>query len=211
MPRQAQPHQAKPQSIGNEQSDSAESRRKPSLAIVCKPGRVLSDKQFQRRLALGPRCHVEGGKRSERVLFLFGRRCGPGEGLSVSLNTENKKKGIQRSLPRIEEAVDAGRLAAWVADKAGKVETLRTERPRVDWSKVAAIDWSKVAAEVSRLATLEPADCEVEIGAAARRLGQRPGMLDLLVKFVRDQQCRWDRAPRFMRWVRGAGGQWILK
>jgi hypothetical protein len=202
MLRQAQPDQAKPQSSGNEQSGSAESRRKPSLAIVCKPGRVLSDKQFQRRLALGPRCHIEGGNRSERVLFLFGRRCGPGEGLSICLNTEDKKKGIERSLPRIEQAVDAGRLAAWVTDKAGKVERLRTERPRVDWPKVAA--------EVSRLAALVPADCEVETGAAARRLGQRPGMLNLFVKFVRDQQCRWDRAPRFMKWVRGAGGQWIL-
>ena len=201
MLRQIQP-QAKPQSSGGEQSGSAESRRKPSLAIVCKPGRVLSDKQFQRRLALGPRCHIEGGNRSERVLFLFGRRCGPGEGLSICLNTEDKKKGIERSLPRIEQAVDAGRLAAWVTDKAGKVERLRTERPRVDWPKVAA--------EVSRLAALVPADCEVETGAAARRLGQRRGMLNLFVKFVRDQQCRWDRAPRFMKWVRGAGGQWIL-
>jgi hypothetical protein len=136
------------------------------------------------------------------VLFLFGRRCGPGEGLSVTLNTEDKKKGIERSLPRIEEAVDAGRLAAWVADKGGKVERLRTERPRVDWSKVAS--------EVSRLAALAPADCEVEIGAAARRLGQRPGMLDLFVKFVRDQQCRWNRAPRFMIRAKGAAGQWIL-
>jgi hypothetical protein len=136
------------------------------------------------------------------VLFLFGRRCGPGEGLSVSLNTEDKNKGIERSLPRIEEAVDAGRLAAWVADKGGKVERLRTERPRVYWSKVAS--------EVSRLAALAPADCEVEIGAAARPLGQRPGMLDLFVKFVRDQQCRWNRAPRFMIRAKGAAGQWIL-
>jgi hypothetical protein len=145
---------------------------------------------------------VEGGTQSERVLFLFGRRCGPGEGLSVSLNTEDKKKGIERSLPRIEEAVDAGHLAAWIANKAGKVDALRTERPRVDWSKVAA--------EVSRLAALVPADCEVEIGDAARRLGQRPGMLDLFVKFARDQRRRWERAPRFMKWGRGAGGQWIL-
>jgi hypothetical protein len=40
------------------------------------------------------------------VLFLFGRRCGPGEGLSVSLNTEDKKKGIERSLPRWEHEAD---------------------------------------------------------------------------------------------------------
>jgi hypothetical protein len=203
MLRQAQPDQAKPQSSGNEQSGSAESRRKPSLAMVHKPGMVLSDRLFQRRLALGSRRHVAGGNRSERVLFLFGRRCGPGEGLSVSLNTEDKKKGIERSLPRIEQAVDAGRLAAWVTDKAGKVERLRTERSRVDWPKVAA--------EVSRLAALAPADCEVETGAAARRLGQRPGMLDLLVKFVRDQQCRWERAPRFMRWVSAPGGKRVLE
>jgi hypothetical protein len=202
MLRQGEPRQAMPPSSGNEQSGSPESLRKPSLAIVCKPGRVLPNKQFQRRLAFGPRCHVEGGIPSERVLFLFGRRCGPGEGLSVCLNTEDKQEGIERSLPIIEEAVDAGRLTAWVADKAGKVETRRTERPRVDWSKLAA--------EVIRLAALVPADCGVEIGAAARRLGHRPGMLDLFVKFVRDQQCRWDRAPRFMRWARGAGSHRIL-
>jgi hypothetical protein len=136
------------------------------------------------------------------VLFLHGRRCGPGEGLNVCLNTEDKEKGIERALPRIEEAVDAGRLAAWVADKGGKVEMPRTERPRVDWSKVTA--------EVRRLAALAPPDCEVEIGAAARRLGQRPGMLDLFVKFAREERLRWERAPRFMTWRDGPGGKRVL-
>jgi hypothetical protein len=69
MLRQIQP-QAKPQSSGGEQSGSAESRRKPSLAIVCKPGRVLSDKQFQRRLALGPRCHIEGASTEQAKDYL---------------------------------------------------------------------------------------------------------------------------------------------
>jgi hypothetical protein len=118
-----------PQSIGNEQSGSAESRRKPSLAMVRKPGTVLSDKLFQHRLALGSRRHVEGGTWSERVLFLHGRREGRGGGLCVCLNCEDQQKGIERALPIIAEAIAAGRLTAWVDDRcqAGKVETLRTK------------------------------------------------------------------------------------
>jgi hypothetical protein len=195
MPRQAQRQQAKPHSIGNEQFGSAESRRKPSLAMVRKPGMVLSDRLFQRRLALGSRRHVEGGTGSERVLFLDGRREGRGGGLCVCLNCDDEEKGFERALPIIAEAIGAGRLAAWVGDRcqAGKVETLRTEQPRVHWAKVAA--------EVRRLAALAPADCEVEIVAAAERLRQAPWLLDLFVKFARDQRRRWERAPRFMRWV----------
>jgi hypothetical protein len=202
MLRQGEPDRGKPQSSGGEQSGSAESLRKPSLAIVWKPGLVLSDKLFQLRRGLGSRRHVEGGTWSERVLFLFGRRCWPGKGLAVCLNCEDEEKGIARSLPLIEEAVDAGRLAAWVADKAGTVEKPRTARARVDWSKVAA--------EVRRLAVLAPADCEREIVAAARRLGQRPGILDLFVKFVRDQRRRWERAPSSMRRVHLPGGKRVL-
>ena len=204
MPEQAQPHQAKPQSIGNEQSGSAESRRKPSLAMVRKPGMVLSDRLFQRRLALGSRRHVDGGTWSERVLFLHGRREERGGGLCICLNCDDEEKGLERALPIIAEAMAAGRLAAWVDDRcqAGKVETLRTEQPRIDWAKVAA--------EVRRLAVLAPADCEFEIIAAAVRLRQAPWLLDLFVKFARDERRRWGRAPRFMKWVRGAGGQRIL-
>jgi hypothetical protein len=205
MLRQAQPPQAKPQSIGNEQSGSAESRRKPSLAMVRKPGMVLSDRLFQRRLALGSRRHVEGGTWSERVLFLHGRREGRGGGLCVCLNCEDEKKGLERALPIIAEAIAVRRLAAWVDDRcqAGKVATLRTEQPRVDWAKVAA--------EVRRLAVLAPADCEVEILAAARRLRQAPWLLDLFVQFARDQRRRWERAPRFMRWVSAPGGKRVLE
>jgi hypothetical protein len=204
MLRQAQPPQAKPQSIGNEQNGSAESLRKPSLAMVRKPGTVLSDRLFQRRLGLGSRRHVEGGTRSERVLFLYGRREGRGGGLCVCLNCDDEEKGLERALPIIAEAIAAGRLPAWMTGRcsAGKVETLRTDLPRVHWAKVAA--------EVRRLAVLAPADCEVEIIAAAVRLRQAPWLLDLFVKFARDQRRRWERAPRFMTWGSAPGGRRVL-
>jgi hypothetical protein len=205
MLRQAQPPQAEPQSIGNEQNGSAESLRKPSLAMVRKPGTVLSDRLFQRRLGLGSRRHVEGGTRSERVLFLFGRREGRGGGLCVCLNCDDEEKGLERALPIIAEAIAAGRLAAWMADRcsAGKVETLRTDLPRVHWAKVAA--------EVSRLAVLKPPDCELEIVATAERLHQPPWLLDSFVKFAQDQRRRSERAPRFMRWVSAPGGKRVLE
>jgi hypothetical protein len=205
MLRQGQPSRAKPQSSGNEQSGSAESRRKPSLAIVRKPGLVLSDRLFQRRRALGSRGHVEGGTWSERVLFLLGRREGRGGGLSVCLNCEDEQKGLERALPIIAEAVAAGRLAAWVDDKcqAGKVETLWTEQRRVDWVKVAA--------EVRRLAAPTPVDCQVEKVGTARSLRLDYRLLDLFVEFARDQRRRWERAPRFMMWVSAPRGRRLLQ
>jgi hypothetical protein len=169
-----------------------------------KPGLILTDRLFQRRHGLGSRRHVEGGTCSERVLFLHGRREGRGSGLCVCLNCEDEKKGIERALPIIAEAIAAGRLRRWVADscQVGEVETLRTEGSRVDWAKVAA--------EVGRLAALAPANREVETVAAARRFGQPPWLLDLFVKFVEDQRRRWNRAARFMVWVLGPGGKHVL-
>jgi hypothetical protein len=163
--------------------------------MVRKPGLVLSDRLFQRRLGLGSRRHVEGGAWSERVLFLDGRRERRGGGLCVCLNCEDEEKGIERALPIIAEAIAAGRLSAWVEDRcqAGKVETLRTEQSRVDWVKLAA--------EVRRLGLLAPADYEVELVATAERLRQPSWLLDLFVKFYRDERRRWERAPPFMRWV----------
>ncbi len=159
---------------------------------------------FQRRLALGPRAHVEGGTSSERVLFLFGRREGRGGGLCICLNTEDEEKGIERALPIVAEAVAAGRLGGWARDRceAGKVETPRTEKPRIDWTKVAA--------EVRRLA-VAATDCELEIVASARRLRQAPWLLDLFVKFAREQRARWERAPQFMRWVSAPGHKRVLE
>jgi hypothetical protein len=172
--------------------------------MVRKPGLVLSDRLFQRRLPLGSRRHVEGGTSSKRVLFLHGRREGRGGGLYVCLNCEYEAKALERALPIIAEAVAASRLAAWVAERCqvGKVETLRTK-----WS---AVDWVKVGAEVRHLAALAPADSEVEIVAVAGRLRLTPSLLDLFVKLARDQQRRLERAPPFMRWVNGPGGRRIL-
>jgi hypothetical protein len=185
---------------------TAEALRKPSLVMVRKPGTVLSDRLFQRRLGLGSRRHVEGGTRSERVLFLYGRREGRGGGLCVCLNCDDEEKGLKRALPIIAEAIAAGRLAAWMADRCSarkKVEALRTDQPRVNWAKVAA--------EVSRLAVLKQADCELEIVATAERLHQPPWLLDLFVKFAQDQRRRSERAPRFMTWVSAPGGRRVLQ
>jgi hypothetical protein len=197
--------QAKPKPSGNEQSESPDSRRKPSVAMVRRPGLVLSDKLYQRRLALGWRGHVEGGTWSEHVLFLHGRREGRGGGLRVCLNCEDEEKGLERALPIIAEAITAGRLAAWVDDRceADKVRTLRTTTPQGNWAKVAA--------EVRRLAVLAVTDCQIEIATAARRLHQPPWLLDLFVKFARDQRRRWERAPRFMKWVSAPGGKRVLE
>jgi hypothetical protein len=75
---------------------------------------------------------VEGGTWSERVLFLLDRREGRGGGLCVCLNSEDEEKDLERVLPIISDAVAAGRLAGWFAARCeGKVETLRTQQPRV--------------------------------------------------------------------------------
>jgi hypothetical protein len=211
MPRRGQPCQAGPQSSGNEQSKSAGSRRKPPLVMVRGPGMVLSDELFQLRLALGPRRYVKGGTPSKRVLLLYGR---PG-GLCVCLNCEDEEEGLERARPIVAEAVAAGRIASnsvaalerWVGDRRqagqGKVETLRTERPRVDSAEVMA--------EVKRLAALAPANYQVEMVAAARRLGQAPSILDSIVKSARNKRHRLKPAPRFMQWARGPGGKRVLQ
>ncbi len=206
MARQAQPRQTKPQSSGNEQSGSAGSGQKPPLVMERHSGMVLSDEQFQLRLALGPYRHVKGGTRSKRVLYLYAR---PG-GLCSCLNCETEEKGLERARPIIAKAIAAGRIGSdnvaaleqWVADRcqARKVETLRTEWPRVNSAEVMA--------EVRRPAARAPTNCQVEIAPAARRLGQDPSMLDLIVKSVRR---RLKPAPRFMQWARGPSGKLVLQ
>jgi len=174
--------------------------------MVRRPRLVLPDKLFQRRRgALGSRGHVEDGTRSKRVLFLLARRERRGGGLGVCLNSEHEEKGFERALPIIAEAIAAGRLAGWVGArcKAEKVETLQTEQPPVEWAKVAA--------EVRRLALVAAPDCELEIIAAAGRFRQPAWLLDLFVKFAREQQRRWERAPRFMSWVSTPDGKRVLQ
>ena len=87
--------------------------------------------------------------------------------------------------------------------ESGKVETLPTEQPRVDWVQVAA--------EVRRLAVMAATDCGFATVAVARLLRCCPWLLDLLVKFAREQRVRWDRAPRFMRWVGAPAGKRVLE
>jgi hypothetical protein len=72
MPQRAQPFQGNLRWRGNEQSGSAEARRKLSLAMVRKPGLVLSDRLFKHRRALGSRGHVKGGTWSVCCSFLVG-------------------------------------------------------------------------------------------------------------------------------------------
>jgi hypothetical protein len=155
---------------------------------VRRPGLALSERLFQRRRALGPRRHVEGGNRSERVLYLQGRREARGIGLWACLYSEDEDRGLERALPIIAEAIAAGRLPAWVKSRSesGKVETLPTEQPQVDWVQVAA--------EVRRLALMAATDSGFATVAAARLLRCSPWLLDLFVKFTREQYARWDRA-----------------
>jgi hypothetical protein len=168
------PHQwSKPQSSGNEQSGSAESRRKPPLLMVRMSGVVLSDELFLRRLALGPHVRVKGGTRSKRVLFLYAR---PG-GLCICLNCENEEEGLARARPIITEAIAAGRmepnslaeLEGWVANRVAK-----------------------------RSAGRAPTDYQVERLPVARRLGMTPSMLDSFVESIRQPPppyMHWQRGP----------------
>jgi hypothetical protein len=201
MPGEAQRLQAEQQSIGNEEAGATGSRRKPPLTMVRKPGIVLSDELFQLRLARGPRGHVKGGVPSDRVLFLYNR---PGSKRGMCLYCEQEEKGLERA--RFISA--AGHLTSnslmalegWIANRrpAAKLELLRAERPRVD-----------LLAEAKRLAACAPAEYQIEIGPAARRLGQDPSILDLIVKAVR-RRGDLPPAPRFMRWVPGSGGRPVL-
>jgi hypothetical protein len=204
MPRQTHISRTTTRSSGSEKSGSAKSRRKPLLVMMRRPGLVLSERLFQRRRAFGPHRHVEGGNWSERVLYLQGRREARGNGLWACLYSEDEDRGLERALPIIVEAIAAGRLSAWVESRSesGKVETLPTEQPRADWVQVAT--------EVRRLALMAATDCGFATVAAARLLRCSPWLLDLLVKFAREQSARWDRAPRFMMWASAPGGKRVL-
>jgi hypothetical protein len=123
------------------------------------------------------------------------------------------RHGTHRFSPQAKET-SAGQASGehrHCADGLASYGTFLAAISRLAAEDAAEGDSADVMAEIRRLAALAPANYQVEIVAAARRLGEDPSMLDLIAKSVRDERRRLKPAPRFMQWARGPGGKPVLQ